>query len=170
MRSRIGSSADGYLENKTIPMGEKSGAPATPTNNASQDEIRDFMQGLLNDGVPPREVAQRTNQQFGLTTGNEAVYYEENNTLSIPLGYFAYGEEGWKFSERNGGRGRVGVGVAEACGRIARVAVEWAFGIFAKNQPTSRRGQGEDGGNVRRSATDAEINQLDAMFRNNFPN
>ncbi len=49
-------------------------SPPVACTAAGQAE-RDFMLPLLNRGTPPQDVANQTNKKFGLTTGNEAVYY-----------------------------------------------------------------------------------------------
>ncbi len=48
-----------------------------------------FMLPLLNGGTSPQDVVSQTNQKFGLTTGNEAVYYPNNNTIGLPEFYLA---------------------------------------------------------------------------------
>ncbi len=73
--------------------GVSSGTQAQCTDLGRKEQ--DFMLPLLNEqNVPPQEVATRTNQQFNLTYGNEAVYYPYDpprsyNTIGLPEFYLA---------------------------------------------------------------------------------
>ena len=48
-----------------------------------------FMLPLLNGGTAPQDVANQTNAQFSLTTGNQAVYYPDSNTVGVPEFYMS---------------------------------------------------------------------------------
>lgn len=47
------------------------------------------MLAQLKMGKNPAQVAADANKQFGRTTGNEAVYYPDNNTIGLPDSYLA---------------------------------------------------------------------------------
>jgi hypothetical protein len=83
-----------------------SGTPTTGARAASAGP--DALKALIQQ-YGPQVGAQKFNQQFGRTTGNEAVYYPENGgTVGIPEGYFSNGAQGWNFAPRGGAAGSVG--------------------------------------------------------------
>lgn len=51
--------------------------------------IHDYMLEQLKMGKDPAQVAADANKHFGRTTGNEAVYYKDNNTIGLPDSYLA---------------------------------------------------------------------------------
>lgn len=57
----------------------------------SPQAAQSYMQGLLDQGVSPQEVADRTNKQFGLVPGQDgaALYYPGNNTIGMHEFYMA---------------------------------------------------------------------------------
>ncbi len=72
-------------------LGEASPTTATPPiacTRVGRDE-QDYMIPLLKGGTPPQDVATMTNKQFNLTTGGEAVYYSDSNTIGLPEFYAA---------------------------------------------------------------------------------
>jgi hypothetical protein len=68
-------------------------APTTPapqpfcTSTGASEQA--FMLPLLNSGTDPQTVANQTNTQFSLTTGNQAVYYPDSQTIGVPEFYVA---------------------------------------------------------------------------------
>jgi hypothetical protein len=61
------------------------------TCTATGQEEQAFMLPLLNGSptTPPQDVAIQTNTKFSLTTGSEAVYYSDSNTIGLPEFYLA---------------------------------------------------------------------------------
>src|SRR5579885_950162 len=88
------------------------------------------LQKLLSSGIDPQTAAKTFNQQFGRTTGNEAVYYPQNNTIGLPEGYLSTGQNGWQFTPRgaSGGSsaGTLGglMGLAPAAATIQPLAAQ----------------------------------------------
>lgn len=92
--------------------------PAGPWNSpnpAKQERpnlsARDFLEQLLRAGNSPQEAVTRTNQQYGLRTGGEAVWDASRGIVEAPGGgYFSTGPEGWKYApgDSAGGGGSAG--------------------------------------------------------------
>jgi Cu/Ag efflux pump CusA len=53
--------------------------------------------------------------------------------------------------------------------QIAQIITDWALEIAANNPPTSRAGDGRDGGHATRSITKEELDDLNARFAEAFP-
>lgn len=75
----------------------------TPAGGAPSGAGPEALRSLLASGISPQAAAAQFNQRFGRTTGNEAVYYANNNTVGIPEGYFSTGANGWQFAPRRAG-------------------------------------------------------------------
>lgn len=63
-------------------------ASASPVNGNGGDPAA-FALSLVQKGTSPQAAAQQTNQQFGLGTGSQAVYYPDSNTIGLPHAYLA---------------------------------------------------------------------------------
>jgi hypothetical protein len=93
----------------SVPSGAS--RPASRAASASADpQVQSYMLGLLKSGTTPADVAAQTNKQFGLTTGGEAVYYGDTNTIGLPNFYLAGPTDkpdspaDWNVVVRGGGR------------------------------------------------------------------
>ncbi len=92
--SNLSDSNDGnYTVFSPPTISEPGGSSGTTTavcSSTGQAE-QNFMLPLLNATPPaaPQDVANLTNQKFSLTTGNEAAYYSDSNTIGLPEFYLA---------------------------------------------------------------------------------
>lgn len=82
--------------------------PTTTTTTASATPA--YLQTLLNQGLSPQDAVARFNRETGRTTGNEAVYYANNNTIGLPEAYLAGGDGGWQIVQRQPEHGSSGGG------------------------------------------------------------
>lgn len=71
----------------------QSGSPATASGSSagavSGSDPAAYTLSLIQGGMAPQQAASATNKKFGLTTGSEAVYYANNNTIGLPNAYLA---------------------------------------------------------------------------------
>jgi hypothetical protein len=68
------------------------------------------LKSLLDSGMDPQKAAAQFNQQYGRTTGNEAVYYDPSQhggvaTIGLPDAYLSLEKGGWSLTPRQGGSG-----------------------------------------------------------------
>lgn len=68
---------------------EAAKAARAAETNGGDSRIQGYMLGLISKGVSPQDAAKESNQKFGRTTGNEAVYYADTNTIGLPDCYLA---------------------------------------------------------------------------------
>ena len=62
--------------------------PQAACTQTGQDE-QDFMLPLLNGNTAAQDVVDQTNGKFALTTGNQAVFYPDSNTIGLPEFYLS---------------------------------------------------------------------------------
>jgi hypothetical protein len=88
------------------------------------DDPANYTLSLVKSGISPQQAAQQTNQKFGLTTGSEAVYYPDSNTIGLPNAYLAGptnkpdSPKEWGIVPRSGGGGQATGGVAARTGPV----------------------------------------------------
>lgn len=90
-----------FSEKVTAPA---TAAATTPATNPAPD-LNQYILDTIKRGVSPQQAAQMANQQFGLTTGNEAVYYPGSNTIGLANGYYLAGDPNgsWSAVQRQSG-------------------------------------------------------------------
>lgn len=91
------------------------GGPWNSPNPAKKEQpnlsARAFLEQLLRAGNSPQEASQRTNQQYGLTTGGEAYYDASRGIVAAPGGgYFSTGAGGWQYAPGDSAGGGGGAG------------------------------------------------------------
>ena len=113
----------------TVPTAVPVPQPVCTANGQAEQS---FMLPLLNASTAPQSVADQTNTKFSLTTGNQAVYYSDSNTIGLPEFYVAGVPSGvngaivWNIVSRctgSAGSGATGGGAGGSGGGVGNPAI-----------------------------------------------
>jgi len=108
-------------------------AGVTPSGSAAKGDAA-ALKALLDAGADPQTAVAKFNQQYGRTTGNEAVYYDPSQhggvaTIGLPDAYLAKPGSSWDITQRSGAASPV----AKATGTLA----SFVSPSFAALSPTT---------------------------------
>lgn len=89
------------LQTGSAPSGAVSAATTGVKGTAAD------LKAMIDSGMDPQQAAQKFNQQFGRTTGNEAQFYGADvhgtPTIGLPDAYLSLEPNGWSITQRGGG-------------------------------------------------------------------
>lgn len=96
-----------------VSFGSGGGGGNAPAPSAQPSGLKGSaadLKALIDSGIDPASAAAKFNQQFGRTSGNEAVYYDPSQhggvaTVGLPDAYLSQEGNGWSITPRSGGSG-----------------------------------------------------------------